>query len=105
MALVGKWAFIIGLVIAVLGGFGLEDAWFGWLMAVLGLIVGFLNIQEEETQRFLLAAIGLLISATAINMIPWIGDVGTRILGNLSVFIAAAILIVSLRSLFSTMRS
>jgi hypothetical protein len=74
-------------------------------MAVLGLIVGFLNIQEEETQRFLLAAIGLLISATAINMIPWIGDIGTRILGNLSVFIAAAILIVSLRSLFSTMRS
>ncbi|HET9817967.1 MAG TPA: hypothetical protein VFP92_02230 [Rhodanobacteraceae bacterium] len=105
MALVGKWAFIIGLIIAVLGGFGIGFAWFGWVMAVLGLIVGFLNVTEQETQRFLLAAIGLLVSAAAINMIPWIGGYAGRILANLSIFIGAAILVVALRSLFATMKN
>ena len=48
MALVGKGSFIIGLLIAVGGGLGFEQAWFGWLLAVLGLIVGFLNISDKE---------------------------------------------------------
>ncbi len=105
MALVGKWAFIIGLIIAVLGGFGIGYSWFGWVMAILGLIVGFLNISKDEVQSFLLAAIGLLMSTSAISMIPYIGDYGHRILANLAVFIAAAILVVALRSLFNTMRN
>ncbi len=105
MALVGKWAFIAGLVIAVLGGFGVGYTWFGWVMALLGLIVGFLNIEKDEVQTFLLAAIGLLMSTSAISMIPFVGDFGHRILGNLAAFIAAAILVVALRSLFTTMRN
>lgn len=104
MALIGKWAFIAGLIIAVLGGFGIGYVWFGWVMAVLGLIVGFLNVRKDEVQTFLLAAIGLLMSTSAISMIPYIGEYGHRILGNLAAFIAAAILVVALRSLFTTMR-
>ncbi len=104
MALIGKWAFIAGLIIAVLGGFGVGYVWFGWVMAVLGLIVGFLNVRKDEVQTFLLAAIGLLMSTSAISMIPYIGEYGHRILGNLAAFIAAAILVVALRSLFTTMR-
>jgi hypothetical protein len=104
MALVGKWAFIIGLIIAVLAGFGIGYAWFGWVMAVLGLIVGFLNVNKDEVQRFLLAAIGLLMSATAVAQIPWIGHYLTQILANIAVFIAAAVLVVALRTLFATAR-
>lgn len=104
MAIVGKWAFIAGLVIAVLAGFGLNYAWVAWVLAVLGLIVGFLNVGEEETQKFLIAAIGLLMSASAINTIPYIGDIGTAIIANLVAFISAAILVVALRSLFLTAR-
>ena len=55
MALVGKCAFVVGLVIAVAGGLGFEQAWFGWVLAVLGLIVGFLNVNDKESQTFLLA--------------------------------------------------
>lgn len=102
MAMVGKAAFIIGLIIAILAGIGFDYAWFGWVMAVLGLIAGFLNVSEEEVQTFLLAAIGLLVSSTAIISIPYVGDILTSIFANLSIFIAAAILVVSLRSLFKT---
>lgn len=105
MAIVGKIAFIIGLVIAVVAGFGFTQEWFPWVLAVLGLIVGFLNVGEEETKTFLLAAIGLLLSATAIATIPFVGETATHILNNLKAFIAAAVLIVALRALFATARS
>ena len=44
---------IVGLVIAAAGGVGFEQAWVGWVLAVLGLIVGFLNISDKESQTFL----------------------------------------------------
>ena len=70
MGLVGKGSFIVGLVVAVGGGLGLEQAWFGWVLAVLGLIVGFLNISDKENQSFLLAAIALIVAANAVGAIP-----------------------------------
>jgi len=103
MEAIGKWAFIIGLVIAVLAAF-IDFSWVPWVLAILGLIVGFMNVGEGETQQFLLAAIGLLLSATAVQSVPFVGETGTAILGNVSAFISAAILIVALRSLFATAR-
>ena len=70
MALVGKYAFLVGLVIAVAGGVGFEQAWFGWVIAVLGLVVGFLNISDKESQTFLLAAIALIVATSAVGAIP-----------------------------------
>ena len=102
---IGKWAFIIGIVIAVLAGLGLNFGWVPWVLAVIGLIVGFLNISGEESQGFLLAAIALMLSATAVQTIPLVGDLLTRILSNVVAFIAAAVLVVALRSLFATTRS
>lgn len=105
MAIVGKVAFIIGLIIAVVAGFGFTQDWFPWVLAILGLIVGFLNVGEKETNTFLLAAIGLLLSATAVGSIPFeIGSKVTAIMVNLKAFIAAAVLIVALRALFQTAR-
>ena len=99
---IGKWVFIVGLVIAVLGGLGIEQPWFLWVLALLGLITGFLNVTGEETKGFLLAAIGLIVSAGAIQSIPYIGDTATRIIDYLVAFISAAVLIVALKALFET---
>jgi len=70
---IGKWAFIIGLVIAVLAGLFFQPAWAVWVLAILGVIVGLLNITAEDTRGFLLAAIALTLSATALNTIPIVG--------------------------------
>ncbi len=102
MAKVGKWAFILGFGIAVLTGFGVEQDWFAWVLAALGLIVGFLNVTGAETQGFLLAAIGLMLSATAVQMLPIVGDVATGVMVNLVVFIAPAVLVVALKTLLHT---
>lgn len=101
---VGKYAFIAGLIICVLAGFGLEATWVPWVLAVLGLIVGVLNIAEKEVQGFLLAAIGLIMSASAIAILPFVGGVLVTILAYLIVFIAPAVLVVALKSLLATAR-
>jgi ATP synthase protein I len=102
MAKIGKYAFIIGLVIAVAAAFLLQVTWVMWVLAVLGLVVGYLNVTKEETRSFLLAAIGLMLAATSVQVLPLVGDLITRIMSNLVVFIAPAVLVVALKSLFET---
>ena len=102
MARIGKYAFILGLIIAVVVALVTQLGWIAWVLAVLGLVVGFLNVTSEETRRFLLAVIGLMLAATSVQVVPYVGDVITRIVSNLVVFIAPAILVVALKSLFET---
>jgi uncharacterized membrane protein len=102
MQQVGKWAFIAGLAVAALAGLGFEQDWVAVVLAVLGLVVGFMNVTGAETQKFLLAAVGLILSAMAVQDLPIIGDIVTRILLNLVVFIAPALLVVALKSLLET---
>jgi hypothetical protein len=102
MAKAGKWAFIAGLIIAVIAGLGVQAIWMAWVLVVLGLVVGFLNVTAEESRGFLLAAIGLMLSATAVQSIPFVGEVVTRIVSSIIVFIAPAVLVVALKALFET---
>jgi hypothetical protein len=92
----------VGIVLCLILAFVTQVAWIYWVLAVLGLVVGFLNITAEETRGFLLAAIGLVLSATAVQAIPLIGVLVTRIMANVVAFIAAAVLVVALKTLFET---
>ena len=96
----GKWAFIIGFVICVVAGLLLVQPWMFWVLAVLGLIVGFMNITGEETKTFLLAAIGLMLSASSVMSIPVIGPAVTDVVANIVAFISAAVLVVATKTLF-----
>ncbi|MCP4247055.1 MAG: hypothetical protein GY778_08390 [bacterium] len=98
---IGKYAFIAGVVLAVVAGF-IGQSWVWWVLAVLGLVVGVMNVTAEETRGFLLAAIGLILSASSIQQLPFIGDQITTIMGNVVVFIGPAVLVVALKSLFET---
>jgi hypothetical protein len=105
LALAGRWAFIIGLALAVAAGilFEAEELVF-WVLAILGVIVGLLNVTREDTQGFLLAAIGFLLSATALNLIPIVGETLTQILEYVAAFVAGAMIVVALKALFETGR-
>jgi hypothetical protein len=81
-------------------GLLIAEPWMYWVLAVLGLIVGFMNITGAETKTFLLAAIGLMLSASSVMAIPLIGTAVTAIVANVVAFIAAAVLVVSLKALF-----
>jgi hypothetical protein len=105
LEMVGKWAFIVGLVLAVVVGYIFQAEWVVWVLAILGVIVGLLNVTREDTERFLLAAIAFALSVTALNTIPVLGSQITNVLGYVAAFVAGAVIVVALKALFQTARS
>jgi zinc transporter ZupT len=101
----GKWAFILGLVISVLAGIFLQPDWAIWVLAILGVIVGLVNITAEDTRGFLLSAIALTLSATALNTLPIVGKAFELILPFVVAFVSGAMIVVALKELFQVARS
>ena len=96
----GKWAFVVGVLVSILSGFIVWDVTTIVLIA-LGLVVGFLNISQKEAEKFLIAAISLLIIGTAsFSAILLNGSAGTTqaILNNFVSFVSAAALVVALKT-------
>jgi zinc transporter ZupT len=102
---IGKWAFIVGLVIAVLAGLFFQPGWAIWVLAILGVIVGLVNITAEETRGFLLASIALTLSATALNTLPILGTALSLVLPFVVAFVAGAMIVVALKELLQTARN
>jgi hypothetical protein len=106
----GAWAFIIGLVLAIIIAVwsGLNKTatppWAVILLAVLGIIVGLLNITGAEVQKFLVAAIAFLLSFSSLGtvlkaLVNWTGV--DTFFYLLAVFIAPAAAIVAIKALFA----
>jgi hypothetical protein len=112
MKTVGVWAFIIGVVVALLVGvlaaFGNVGDMLGTIsivMAVLGLIVGILNITESEVNSFIIAAIGLATGSLTIAQLGSIlpAGIGSGVMQAFSVFgvfVAGAVFMPALKSVY-----
>ncbi len=104
----GSWAFIVGVVIAIISGIAQAAAanvpgaeFIPLVLVILGAIVGFLNISDREITDFLVAAIALLavgFSAAGLNIIPVIGAYLVAVVNNIAVFVAPAVLVVALKA-------
>lgn len=107
---IGGWAFILGVVIAVVAGLGAASlgawAWVVTLLLVLaGLVVGFLNIGDKEVNDFLIAAIAvILIKQADLAVIPIIGPFLKEMVYNVAVFVAPAALVVALKAVYNLAR-
>ncbi|MDP3992272.1 MAG: hypothetical protein Q8P79_02060 [Nanoarchaeota archaeon] len=97
----GKWAFLVGVVLAVLlGAFGSVTG--TWIIAfvVIGLIVGLLNVTTRETSAFLMSGAVLIIaSALGDNLLGSVNYVGSVLDALLAIFVPATV-IVALRNVF-----
>lgn len=104
--MLGGWAFLIGVVLAViLGLLGVSDATWTFLLVVIGLIVGLLNVTEKEVTPFLLSGAVLIIatfsSQNAMASIPVFSDITNALL---AIFVPATI-IVAIKNVFTIARN
>jgi len=104
---VGKWAFLIGLVIAVIASFLTGYATtVALVLFILGLVVGFLNISEKDSNKFLVANIALLTggiaSISAVSILGIVSSYLNTILGSFVAFVSAAALVVAIKAIFET---
>ncbi|MBI4214982.1 hypothetical protein HY546_03220 [archaeon] len=102
---VGSYAFILGVIVAIITG--LASNWLPAgvataLLVVFGAVVGFLNVSEKETSQFLIAAIALMAAGGGnFVAIPTIGIYISSILVNVASFVAPAAIIVGLKSVYN----
>ena len=107
---VGEWSFIGGVILAILigivpGAFTSYADLVAWVLVILGILVGLLNIKEKETHDFLLAAVALLIAGSAgLQNLPVVGDYIGPILLNIATFVAPAAVIVALKAVYEIAR-
>ena len=71
------------------------------ILAVLGLIVGFLNVSGSKSNTFLIADIALSASAGSLSVLPEAGAYVMVIASNVTVLVGPALLVVALKSLLS----
>jgi hypothetical protein len=100
--LVGSWAFLIGMIIAIVAGFWDLNPIVTSLLIVLGLIVGFLNVTGRETTPFLLATVSLVIVADfGGKTLSEVSIVLARIFKTIVVFVVPATIIVALKAIYA----
>ena len=103
LTLIGRWALIIGIILAVLAGFT-EVPSLAVILFVLGLIVGFLNIKEKESTPFLVATIALLVIGVSGFQFGRLNDTVISILTNFLAFVSAAALVVALKQVLAVVK-
>lgn len=99
MQIFGSWAFVVGLIIAVVFGFfdfGI-GSWIVWILAVLGVIVGLINVTQHEARLYLVAALAFMFSAWSLTNI--FGMI-TGVLNNVITFVAPSAAVVAFRALY-----
>ncbi len=108
LAKIGSWAFIIGVVIALLVGVftkGAGNAVTTSVLILLGLIVGFLNVTGRETTPFLLSAVSLVIvlnfGGTVLGDVATIGAYLSGTMHAMMIFVIPATIIVALKAIYA----
>ena len=96
---IGPWSFIAGLIIALVFAFLPAAAWTFWVLGVIGIAVGLLNITDKEIQGFLIAAIAFVVSANSLVDILKVEFVG-KFLVNVQSLMAPAAAIVAIIALY-----
>jgi len=107
LAKVGVWAFIIGIILALVGGF--IGPWSVPALVVVGIIVGFLNVSDKEIKPFLFATVALMIAlytagSTVAANLSTLGVVGTYlygVMGSINVFVFPATVVVAIKAIYN----
>ena len=104
--MIGGSAFIIGLVLsAAIAIFSstVVPLWAIYTLAIIGVIVGFLNITEHESIGFLVASIAFLISFQALGTVFTVLTLGWQGVSAffylMSIFVAPAAAIVATKEI------
>ncbi len=107
---VGYWVFLVGVFVAIIAGLLTVDVIqpdVVWVLAILGIVVGLMNIKLKDEVPFLIATLVLMTAAgffsASLTFIPYIGYVGEligTILQYIIFFVAPAAIIVALKAVY-----
>ena len=103
----GGFSFIIGLILAIGLGVGLSgikayEVTSIWVLFIIGILVGWLNITDKEIKDF-------LVAGTVLTLISYLGitlglfdkvQILTNILKSINILFVSATIVVALRAAY-----
>lgn len=102
--ILGAWAFLIGVVIALLAGIFTSVStwqWTPWVLVIAGIVIGLFNVTSGELKEFMIAgAILVVVSALGSTTLSIIGVIG-NVADYLVMLFVPATIIVSLKAVFA----
>jgi len=109
--LIGSWSFLVGIILAVILGLGYAGAYHQtmvWVVFLLGVVVGLLNVTHGEADRFVMGGTVLVLVSflgVQVDVFKFVAPVIANILKSILTLFVPATLIVVLKSLFSISRN
>jgi len=97
----GSWAFLVGVILAIVFAFITMQPWVYWVLVVIGLIIGLLNIKDKEAEKFMWAGLVLVLVSYVgqgyfVSNFAWFSN----FLASMMMLFIPATIIVVLKSLF-----
>jgi len=104
----GAWAYIVGLIVATAAAIirpaGLDNYTI-IILAVFGVVVGLMNITEEEVLLFLVASLAFVMSASSVRLVLASSPFISTLMNGIIIFTAAGAFVVSFKALFKVAKS
>ena len=98
----GKWAFIIGGLVAVVQAF-YAVPYAAWIFAVAGVLIGLANVKDKDAAHFLIVVVALTVASVSnwLGIIPAVGVALNSIVNNVVMLLSPAALVVALRAAYA----
>ena len=102
----GSWSFLVGVVLAVLLGLGLAGTYQAtvlWVVFLLGIVVGLLNITSTEVSAFLTSGTVLVLVSflgVQVGVFDAVAPMIANILKGVLTLFVPATMIVALKAVF-----
>jgi len=94
---VGKWAYLVGLVLAIVTALiGYSADWLGIVLLVLAIVAGLLYMDTKELTNYGVRFLALFAVAAAFDAIPFVGPYFTTLANAMVAFFGPIILTVLL---------
>jgi len=108
---IGKYnlLFVIALAMAIIGAvitsYPVDQPWWIWVSLVIGVGIGFVNITNSESNRFMIAYLAVAAVSGVFTVIPTLGAFVNNFFLNMLVIYGAGVAVVGLKELIVTSKS
>jgi len=95
MKTIGKWAYLIGLVVAILAGLvAYSPSWLGLILILLAVLAGLFFCETEELTNYGIRYLTLYTVVAVLNAVPFVGPYITAVADAMLGFFGPIILTV-----------
>jgi hypothetical protein len=86
---IGKWLYLIGLLIAIVAGlFSLSFTWLSLILLIMGILAAIMFLDSNDVVNFGIRFLVLAAVAGALNSVPAVGSYITGIFTAVVAFLA-----------------